>query len=233
MKWLTVLSITLSLNCFGQCTTIPIVDSSFEIGIFGFDFPHITGQWYVSDGGGPSTISYTGDSSFCSNGGGCFQLVEVEPNTTYYLSCFVYDGINSPANFYVNWGAFSIVASTNSWTFASYSFNTGSDTTAYIGGYSNGSACFDDFRMTCNPLSLDVPILSEQTPFTISTLEGSFNISSSENLTVKVVNLMGQEIDYIPLVDASVSFGENYPTGFYIVNVELNGKLWQKKILKQ
>jgi len=79
-----------------QCDDPIVSDASFEDGTFpSEEFPQVEGVWYRDDGselhvGG----AYHLDNSVCSNGGGGFQRISVEENTTYYLSCYVFNAAN-------------------------------------------------------------------------------------------------------------------------------------------
>lgn len=79
-----------------QCTDVVIADSSFEDGTYEQGpWPKQPGYWYRDDGANIHDDNpYHGDSIACSNGGGLNQLVDVDSNTTYWLSCYVHNALN-------------------------------------------------------------------------------------------------------------------------------------------
>jgi hypothetical protein len=87
-----------------QCIHIALADSSFEEDTFeNGDLPVEKGFWYRDDGCYIyGDVAYDGDSSACSTWGGGFQLVQIESNTTYYLSCYVQNGVDASVSFIID-----------------------------------------------------------------------------------------------------------------------------------
>lgn len=133
-----------------QCQSIQLADSSFESQVF--DFSGLNG-WLPNDGCDFTQTAYHGTYSVCSNAGGAGQYVRVEPQTTYYLSCYILNPSAYP--YWFGAGTTSLYDSTDAdtWTFISLEFFTGADTSVFVSYYTNGNACVDLMRVTCDPLS--------------------------------------------------------------------------------
>ena len=138
---------------YSQCTDIIVADSSFEAGVFHYD-----STWTPDDGISFVTSPvFWGNYAVCSNGGGVYQRIEVEPNTTYHLSCWVKNGLydfmlrvdHLPFGSTIDTG----LVSTNNWQFVSMPFTTNNiDTVVGIRYWSFG-ACIDLVRVTCEQLT--------------------------------------------------------------------------------
>lgn len=220
----------------GQCTDIAIADSSFEAGTFttsgSINPPQ--GIWYRDDGCDVFAGGYAGDSAACSNGGGGYQYVSVDSNTTYHLSCWIRNGLNDPMLiFRINWNSYPISTSSNDWTFVSQSFNSGSDTVAVVGFYSGG-ACFDLFRLTCSPITGQPGPSSLPRPFSIfpSISQNAFTFSSSRSCRLEVLDLQGNLLENLESKGGKVEFGTRLPAGVYILQIQSDKALWREKVVK-
>jgi hypothetical protein len=141
----------LNTSGYSQCMDVVVADSSFESGVF--DYSGLNG-WWPNDGCDFDNNSYHGAQSVCSNSGGAGQYITVDSNTTYYFSCFIYN----PNGYDITLGAggTSLInpSTSNSWTFVSFSFFTGSDTSVFISYYAvAGDPCIDLVRVTCSDLT--------------------------------------------------------------------------------
>lgn len=134
----------------GQCTGIALLDSSFESGVFDVDGHN---GWFRSDGGSFEQGGYHGMLSTCSNAGSLWQIVPVQAQTTYYLSCYVKNTWSDPYRLFAGGTEYIDSTVASNWTFVSMPFTTGQDTSLLLGYSTEGSVCFDFMRVTCDPLS--------------------------------------------------------------------------------
>lgn len=218
-----------------QCQSVAIVDSSFEDATFPIANPWGDPWiWFQTDGAELSnTEAYTGTYSVCSIAGGPVQFVEVDSNTNYFLSCFVKNGASDLWGVYLifDWGGYEVNVGTDNWTFISMGFNSGPDTIVAIGAQS-ASACFDDFRLTCESLVGSAEV--ETAPFlvlpTISS-EG-FTIDLNNRASLKIIDLRGNIVKQLDSEIGKVTFGENLPPGMYfILYSDLSG-MYSQRITK-
>ena len=231
MKYIIILPLLLAFYSNSQCTNLTFADSSFELGLTNSWDP---GNWVVMDGGFVSEQSSNfGDSSFCTQAGGCYQSVQVDSNTIYHMGFFIYGGSNGLSLFYVNGNGTSIITPLDNWTFVSHEFNSGSDTVVDLGVYSNGTACFDDFSLTCESV-LSLPNNPSSIPFSINTSsDEAFVLTSEQQLKVSVYDLSGKLIETWNQNNLNHNFGIDYPAAIYILNISVNGEMWQEKLIKQ
>ena len=219
----------------GQCFSIPVADSSFEQGTLGYKEDFLPGSWYPDDGIEISAdYAFSGDSSAHSTAGGAYQLVEVSPNTTYYLSCYVKNGLDDPfLHFLINQQKYDLKLSSNDWTLVSQSFNSGDDTLAYISFYSS-DAYFDLFRLTCEPLLATDEQANQKKPFLVfpSISSDKFTIKTQRNCSVQILNLQGIVIEHLVLKEGTYSFGDHLPSATYLIKIIVNKQVWIDKIVK-
>ena len=220
-----------------QCIDAIIPDSSFEDGTLYYGSgPALPGTWFQDDG---CTIERSldapnGDSVACSNGGGAYQYIRVEPFTQYYLSAMV---LNGASDDYPSWGlgqfSDSVQVTTDNWTLLSKQFTTNNDTLIRIGFYS-ASACFDQFRMTCQPVISNTPIVEVEMPFTLraNTSNNEFEMRVKKPCHLTVFDLNGKRVIDQAMHAGSFSFGEKCSAGIYIIEVQKNGQVWRKKAIK-
>ncbi len=154
--WLLVLCLTgINSALLAQCQPIALLDSSFESGVFDIDGRN---GWFRSDGGSFEPGAYHGNLSACSNAGSLWQIVRVQPQTTYYLNCYVKNTWSDPYRLFAGGTEYIDSTVASDWTFVSMPFTTGQDTSITLGYFTAGSVCFDFMRLTCDPLSsLDLP----------------------------------------------------------------------------
>jgi len=233
----SLIGIFSGLNLSAQCQNIPIPDSSFEESSFAPANPLFqTGFWTQNDGAEISgDYALTGDSVLCSYGGGAEQLIAVDSNTTYYLSCFVKNGMNDELlRFILNYNASPLIeVDSNDWTFISQSFNSGSDTIVAIGIYS-GQACFDDFKLTCFDLSMTEEYLPGEKPFALYPTISSthFFLDAKTTISFDLFDMNGKLVETGELSQDINQIGSHFSAGLYVVHVYLNDKTWIEKIVK-
>lgn len=224
-----------SQKLLGQCSDVPVADSSFEAGTLTDGGAFMPGKWYRDDGCSISPGDpYVGDSCALSNGGGAFQVIPVVPNTTYHMSFYVRNGTNDPLlHFRINWMSYHFSPSSNNWTFATQSFNSGPDTTAIIGFYSGG-ACFDQVRVTCSPIIGRPEPLGSQGIISLypSISSTGFKVKSDQPCALRVLNVSGKVVVSLKSREGTRTFGEALPTGVYFVEVLSGKKKWMQKIVK-
>jgi len=235
---------TLITICFGllnsgaiaQCANVAVADSSFEEGTFDTGpYPTVKGIWYRNDGceviGG---VAYHGDSSVCSTEGGAFQFIDVEPNTTYYLSCYILNGASDASpNFIINGTVFPIIASSDDWSLVSQSFNSGSDTTTML-EFISSEACFDLFRITCDSLTVGVRDIDKALIYSIypSISSNRFRFETKQPATLEVFDLNGRMIERFEKIDGLIYFGEKLIPAVYILRITTANQAWSEKITK-
>lgn len=235
--FLLLIFICLRQFAFPQCESIALADSSFEDASFPLltvnDFPWI---WNQTDGAELSTTySLSGSYSVCSNGGGVNQIVVVDSNTTYHVSCFIKNGLNDPfLRFIINDSTYpTLTVLSDDWTFVSQSFHSGSDTIATVGIESN-AACFDDFRLTCSRLvgiEDSYRLYSQLTLFpTVSAY--NFTLKTNQPGQAHIVNMTGSVVEQLDLEIGANQFGENLSPAMYMVQVRINGEIWTSRIIK-
>ena len=223
------------LNTNAQCESIAFADSSFEDGSFPVANPwQDPWVWSQNDGAELSnTVAYTGTYSVCSNSGGPIQLVEVDSNTNYFLSCFVKNGASDffGVQLIIDGDVYPVTVASDNWTIVSVGFNSGSDTIISLGALS-ANACFDDFRLTCESL-VKISAL-EATPFLVlpTITSESFTVELSGMTRIEVIDIKGNIIKRIESEHGSVSFGENFPSGVYFVMYNDNSGVYSQRIIK-
>lgn len=219
-----------------QCVDPIVADSSFEVGTYeAGPFPYIPGFWYRDDGCLISQGGYAGDSSACSIGGGAFQFIRVDSNTTYHLSCYALNAATDDyPSFRINWGFFPISTPSNNWSLISQSFNSGSDTIAIVGFYSAG-ACFDEFRVTCSPIVTNPKPTASIPPHKIypTVSANHFTIESQAPSEVTILNLSGQVVDRFRSHGQARQFGHALPPSLYTLQIQFRNQLVHYKIVKQ
>ncbi|MCB0839754.1 MAG: T9SS type A sorting domain-containing protein [Bacteroidetes bacterium] len=226
-----------SESLWAQCQHITLTDSSFEFLTEFYGYPGVPemGKWFYDDGVLSSDNAFSGDKSACSNGGGAFQFVKVDSNTTYYVSAYILNGANESApypHFRINWVPHTVSVPTNNWTLISTSFDSGSDTMAIVGFYSMG-ACFDEFRVTCNPLTSADFIEDRGKPYTLSSrsTNNSFFLDSEENLDIEIWSVNGSLIAQIEESN-QIAFGANLSKGMYVLKVKTDSGIWVERVVK-
>ncbi len=233
-----LLQLCLGSCLFGQCNNaIVFADSSFESGVVdNGPFPYLPGYWYRDDGLVFSSNAHTGDTCACSYGGGAFQVVSVDSQTTYYIGAYIRKGADEVAPyplFRINWLSHPITVNSNSWTFVSTSFYTGSDTTAIIGFYSM-EACFDDFRISCTPFTSIQSLENENNkPYSLlSNVSNDFFILESEKVvTYELWSINGALIEKNK-IDGEYLFGHQLINGVYFLRVFSENKSWVERIVR-
>lgn len=234
---LLLICIGLRQLAFSQCTSITLADSSFEDASFPMlnsnELPWI---WNQTDGAELSTIySYSGSYSVCSVGGGINQIVVVDSNTTYHVSCFIKNGVNDPfLRFIINDSTYpTLTVLSDNWTFASQQFHFGSDTIATVGIESN-SACFDDFRLTCNRLVgiADLHSLDSRLSLFPTISSSHFTLRTKQSGQAHILNMAGSVVEQFALGIGVNQFGEDLPPAMYIVQVRIKGKIWTSRMVK-
>ncbi len=219
-----------------QCQSVAMADSSFESGEFyGYSGEPETGKWFYDDGILASSGGFTGNKSACSNGGGAFQVIRVDSNTTYFASAYILNGANEEApypHFRINWNSHPVSVSTNNWTFISTSFDSGSDTIAIVGFYSMG-ACFDEFRITCSPLTSLDALEDTPRPYLLPSNISSdhFRLTANKPLTVKILTVNGHLVEQWK-GSRQTQFGSNLATGMYLLSVQTDSGSWVEKLIK-
>lgn len=221
---------------WAQCQSVALADSSFESGLFyGYSGEPETGKWFYDDGILASNDGYTGSKSACSNGGGAFQVIKVDTNTTYFVSAYILDGADEGApypHFRINWNSHPVSISTNNWTFISTSFDSGSDTIAIVGFYSMG-ACFDEFRITCSPLTSLHSLENIPRPYTLQSpiSNDHFRLSAKKNLTIEVRSVSGRLVEQWK-GSHQIQFGSSLSKGMYLLTIKSDSRSWVEKLVK-
>ncbi len=220
----TILIFGLS-NLYSQCTDIIVADSSFEAGVLYYD-----STWTPDDGISVVTSPvFHGSHAVCSNGGGVYQSINVIPNTTYYLSCWVKNGLYdfSLRVDHLPFGATidTSLVTTDDWQFVSMPFTTNNvDTMVGIRYWSNG-ACVDLVRVTCEQLTATTSLQVEKlTVFPNPTQEKSilnFNHLPDAYYTLNIFNSTGHLVKTIPNIQNNQIelYRDNLPKGLYLLQL--------------
>lgn len=237
MRLLLLISlIFIYIQSTSQCSDAIVADASFEEGTFpSDDYPHVEGIWYRSDG----TFLNENDgfhlnNSGCSNGGGAFQYVSVEPSTTYHLSCYVLNGTSDEyPSISINWSYDPIAPKSDDWSLVSQEFYSGSDTVVIIGFYSD-QACFDLFSVSCEPLVSTDNTLENTRPYSIfpTISPERFAIETSTPCKVEILNLNGQIVEQLETSTGFDYLGSSLSASTYIVRIFSDGKYYFDKIIK-
>lgn len=222
---------------FSQCTSISLADSGFEDASFPLlnsnELPWI---WNQTDGAELSTsYSHSGSYSVCSMGGGINQIVVVDSNTTYHVSCFIKNGVDDPfLRFIINDSTYpTLTVLSDNWTFASQYFHSGSDTIATVGIESN-SACFDDFRLTCSRLVgiADSHSMDSRLSLFPTVSSSHFTLTTQQSGQAHILNMAGSVVDQFTLGIGANQFGEELPPAMYILQVRIKGEMWTSRMVK-
>lgn len=211
---------------YSQCTDIIVADSSFEAGVFHYD-----STWTPDDGISFVTSPvFWGNYAVCSNGGGVYQRIEVEPNTTYHLSCWVKNGLydfmlrvdHLPFGSTIDTG----LVSTNNWQFVSMPFTTNNiDTVVGIRYWSFG-ACIDLVRVTCEQLTTTTSLQPQNIHvYPNPTQEKSifsFNDLPIDNYNLNIINSTGQLVKTIKNTQNNQVelHRNNLPNGLYFLQLQ-------------
>lgn len=190
----------LSVN-FGQCNDIIVLDSSFESGMLHYD-----SLWTPDDGVSIVTSPvFHGNYAVCSNGGGVVQHVEVIPNTNYYLSCWVKNGLydfslrvdHLPFGATIDTG----LVTTDNWQFVSMPFVTNNIDTVIKIRYWSFGACVDLFRLTCEELTATTSLQSQNLSIYPNPADNksiiSFDNLPDNSYDLYIFNINGQLVDKI------------------------------------
>ena len=128
-------------------------------------------NWNDTDPSAISTFANTGDKSakITGNGGKFEQSIDVDSNTNYVLSAYIFGkgrlGVMVDGEKYANEGDFAV------WTKVSVNFNSGPNSAITIfGEYNEGTGRFDDFSLminNINPTPFDVLKLQERWKITL------------------------------------------------------------------
>lgn len=223
-------------HLWAQCQSVSMPDSSFESGVFyGYSGEPETGKWFYDDGILSSNGGFTGNKSACSNGGGGFQVIKVDTNTTYFVSAYILNGANEEApypHFRINWNSHPVSVSTNNWTFISTSFDSGSDSIAIVGFYSM-SACFDEFRITCSPLTSLDALEDTPRPYILqsSIATDHFQLSADQKITIEVRSVSGQIVEQ-GRGSHQIQLGSRLSKGIYLLTIKSDSRSWFEKLIK-
>ena len=223
----------------GQCSNLILPDSSFELGsLTNTGTPDSVGHWERMDGCEIEIVANApeGDSAACSISGGAYQYIVVRPFTHYYVTCQVlngatdYEGVRLGFDFLYD----PMQVATNNWTQISNDFTTTSDTIISFGFYSSG-ACFDKFQLTCQPVISNDLILESPAPFSLAPNVTSdlFQLQLQKPCSIKVLDPKGRIVFQKQLSSSSFAFGQEFPSGLYIMELSYKGQSWFKKLLKQ
>lgn len=227
--------VSISRGVSGQCAEIALLDSSFESGVF--DVDGRTG-WFRSDGGSFEQNAYHGMLSACSNAGGLWQIVPVQPQTTYYLSCYVKNQWADVYQLYAGGTEYIDSTVASDWTFISMPFSSGQDTSITLGYFTEGSVCFDFMRLTCDPISgLDRGSYSLEFSLFPNPANNRITLSFGKPFTgyASLHNSMGQRITSHNLarsqqIEWDIS---HLPEGVYNLRVRSRGKSVSRKVVKR
>ena len=228
---ITLLFIINLPNLYSQCDDIIIADSSFESGIFIYD-----STWMPDDGVSIVTSPvFQGNYAVCSIGGGVYQRVSVVPNTTYYLSCWVKNGLydfslrvdHLPFGVTIDTG----LVSTDNWQFVSMPFVTNNiDTVVGIRYWSLG-ACVDLFRLTCEELTATSSLQTQNLSIYPNPAEEK-SIISLENLPdasydLYLINANGQLVKSITNINTKQLElnRNNLSSGTYFIQLKHNNEV--------
>lgn len=232
-----LLSCILSIPVYAQaqCQHIAILDSSFESGVFDVDGRN---GWFRSDGGSFEQGGYHGMMSACSNAGGLWQIVPVQPQTTYHLSCYVKNRWADSYKIYAGTTEFIDSTVASDWTFISMPFTTGQDTNITLGYFTDGSVCFDFMRVTCDPLSsLNLPAPAIDLHIFPNPVSDFLTLRFDKPLSngrATLTNSLGQvlrshEIRYASHLTWDIS---EIPVGVYVVGVESDGQAVGRRVVR-
>lgn len=230
MKLFAIIILPLFIICnttvYSQCIDIIVADSSFEIGALLYD-----STWTPDDGISVVTSPvFHGNYAVCSNGGGVYQRVEVEPNTTYYISCWVKNGLydfmlrvdHLPFGSTID----TSLVTTNEWQFVSMPFTTNNTDTVVGIRYWSFGACVDLFRVTCQQLTATTSLQPKSIQiYPNPTQEKSifnFNNLPIENYTLTIYNSTGQIVKIMKnITNNQIELEKgNLPKGLYFIQIQ-------------